>query len=91
MIKGVLVSVIHHRSLDIQSDAHDEGFAVTLMSSDVGNLESVGEMVHETWAQVLEVMIGTCMLATQIGWLAPLPFVFIFREYLQFRLQELVL
>jgi hypothetical protein len=48
------------------------------MSNDVSNLETVGEMVHEFWAQILEVIVGMAMLASQIGWLFPVPLVIIF-------------
>lgn len=78
MIRGSLVGLIHYRSLNIQSGAHDEGNAVSLMSNDVGNIETVGEMAHEFWAQILEVIAGTVMLALQIGWLFPVPLVIIF-------------
>ncbi len=78
IIRGALVTLIYHRSLNVENGTHESGNAVTLMSTDVSNLDSVGEMAHETWAQVLEVLIGTGMLANQIGWLFPVPLVLIF-------------
>ena len=80
MIRGALVALIYHRSLQVDSCTHENGTAVTLMSSDVSNLETVAEMAHETWAQALEVLIGTGLLANQIGWLFPVPIFIIFRK-----------
>lgn len=81
MIRGALVGLIYHRSLNIQSAKHDDSNAVALLNTDVDSLESVGEMFHETWAQFLEVVIGTALLARQIGWLCPVPLVIICCEY----------
>lgn len=77
MVRGALIGLIHHRSIQLSSGIQDEGHAVTLMSTDVNNLESVGEMVHETWARLLEVILGTGLLASQIGWLCLVPYVII--------------
>jgi ATP-binding cassette subfamily C (CFTR/MRP) protein 1 len=81
MVRGALIGLIHHRSLNVRSGAYDDGNAVTLMSTDVDSLQDVGEMFHETWAQFLEVVIGTTLLATQIGWLCPIPLIIIFCEF----------
>jgi ATP-binding cassette subfamily C (CFTR/MRP) protein 1 len=80
MIRGGLIGLIYHRAMNVQSGGHDDGNAVTLMGSDVSNLETVGEMAHETWGQVLEVMIGTGLLANQIGWVCPVPLFIIVRK-----------
>lgn len=81
MTRGVLISLIHHKTLHASSDALNEGKVVTLMSNDVDNLSDVGEMFHQTWAQVLEVTIGIILLASEVGWLWPLPLVFIFCKF----------
>ncbi|KAH8663507.1 ABC transporter [Tricladium varicosporioides] len=78
MTRGALVGLIYHRSLEVSSCGYEDGNAVTLMSSDVDNLSTAGEMFHETWAQVLEVLIGLALLANQLGWIWPLPLFFIF-------------
>ncbi|KAH7400242.1 P-loop containing nucleoside triphosphate hydrolase protein [Cadophora sp. MPI-SDFR-AT-0126] len=78
MIRGSLVGLIYHRSLEVESGKHDDGKAVTLLNSDVESLDSVGEMFHETWAQLLEVVVGTALLTRQIGWLSFVPLVIIF-------------
>ncbi|KAM0810192.1 putative ABC transporter [Seiridium cardinale] len=78
MTRGVLVSLIHHKTLNTSSDILSEGKVVTLMSNDVDSLSDVAGMFHETWAQVLEVAVGLALLASEVGWLWPLPIVFIF-------------
>ncbi|PVH81323.1 P-loop containing nucleoside triphosphate hydrolase protein [Cadophora sp. DSE1049] len=78
IIRGSLVGLIYHRSLEVESGKHDDGNAVTLLNSDVESIDSVGEMFHETWAQFLEVVVGTALLTRQIGWLSPVPLVIIF-------------
>lgn len=82
MVRGSLVGLIYHRSLNVSCGTHDDSNAVTLMSTDVDNLDSVAEMFHETWAQLLEVVVGTALLARQIGWLCPIPLLIIFRMYI---------
>jgi ATP-binding cassette subfamily C (CFTR/MRP) protein 1 len=77
MVRGALVGLIHQRSLRVRSGSYEDGKAVTLMSTDVDSLQDIGEMFHETWAQFLEVIIGTGLLATQIGWLCPVPLIII--------------
>lgn len=78
MTRGVLVSLVHHKTLSIGSDALDEGKVVTLMSNDVDSLSGIAGMFHGTWAQILEVIIGIFLLASEVGWLWPLPLVFIY-------------
>jgi ATP-binding cassette subfamily C (CFTR/MRP) protein 1 len=77
MARGALVGLIYQRSLQVRSASYEDGNAVTLMSTDVDNVQDVGEMFHETWAQFLEVVVGTMILATQIGWLFPVPLIII--------------
>ncbi|KFY06537.1 hypothetical protein V492_07977 [Pseudogymnoascus sp. VKM F-4246] len=73
MVRGALVGLVHHRSLDVQlADGVDQS-SVSLMSTDVDSIDTIGEMFHETWAQLVEVVLGTAMLAKQIGWLSLMP------------------
>jgi hypothetical protein len=64
----------------VQSGRHEDGAPITLMSVDVDILSTTGEMLHETWAQMLEVIVGTGLLASQIGWLCLIPLVIVFCE-----------
>ena len=77
MIRGALIGLVYQRSLHVQNAPYEDGSAVTLMSTDVDNVQDVGQMFHEAWAYLLEVIIGTSLLATQIGWLWPIPLIII--------------
>lgn len=82
MIRGAVVGLINAKSLSQQSDNYDDGKAVTLMSIDAENVGQSARMFHETWSQVIEVILGTLMLAKEVGWLCPVPLVLILCEYL---------
>ncbi len=51
------------------------------MSTDIDGLDGVPEMFHETWAQLLEVVIGIVLLSREVGWIWPLPLILIFCEF----------
>lgn len=55
---------------------------LTLLNTDIDALESIADMVHETWAQALEVAVGFVLLSQEVGWLWPVPLVMIFGEFL---------
>ncbi|KAK5626723.1 hypothetical protein RRF57_002438 [Xylaria bambusicola] len=81
MTRTALVGIIYNKTLELPSIAYDTGEATTLMSTDTDGLETIAEMVHEIWAQVLEVLIGIGLLADQIGWIWPLPLFLIYCQY----------
>jgi ATP-binding cassette subfamily C (CFTR/MRP) protein 1 len=60
------------------SVTYDNGESTTLMSTDADSLDGMAEMFHETWAQVIEVVIGVALLASEVGWIWPLPLFLIF-------------
>ncbi|KAF7939946.1 uncharacterized protein EAE98_000073 [Botrytis deweyae] len=76
--RGALVGLIHAKTMESPSIAYDNGEATTLMSTDADSLDGIAEMVHETWAQVIEVFIGVGLLAIQVGWIWPLPLFLIY-------------
>ncbi|PLB52013.1 P-loop containing nucleoside triphosphate hydrolase protein [Aspergillus steynii IBT 23096] len=78
IIRGALVGLIHARALNAESSPVTNGKALTLMSADVDSVDTAAEMVHETWAQMGEVLVGTALLARQIGWFVGLPLLIIF-------------
>lgn len=79
MFRGAVVSVIYQRTLLLQAGAYDESAAVTLMSSDVDRIAKSMEVVHEVWAQFLEVCIGIALLARELGWVSIMPLVIVGR------------
>ncbi|KAK2035131.1 P-loop containing nucleoside triphosphate hydrolase protein [Colletotrichum zoysiae] len=78
MIRGAVVGLINNKSFSQQSTGHDDGRAVTLMSTDAESVSQAASMFHETWAQVIEVLLGTTMLAREVGWVCLVPYVIIF-------------
>ncbi|KAH6645218.1 P-loop containing nucleoside triphosphate hydrolase protein [Truncatella angustata] len=78
MIRGAVVGLINNKSLNQQSSNYNDGKAVTLMSTDAENVGGGAQMFHETWAQTIEVVVGTVMLAREVGWVCPVPLVIIF-------------
>lgn len=82
MIRGAVVGLIHNKSLNQQSNDHDDGGAVTLMSADAENIGQAASMFHETWAHVVEIVLGLSMLAREVGWVFPLPLILIFCGFL---------
>lgn len=80
MTRGAMVSLIHSRALDARNGETKDGQVATLLSNDVSNMEDSARMFHETWAQFVEVVVGTFLLSRQVGWLWPLPLILIFRK-----------
>jgi len=72
------VGLIHDKTMNSPSIAYDNGESTTLMSTDADSLDGVAEMFHETWAQLVEVVIGVILLAREVGWIWPLPLLLIF-------------
>jgi ATP-binding cassette, subfamily C (CFTR/MRP), member 1 len=78
MSRSAIVGLIHEKIMKSPSIAYGNGEATTLMSTDADSLDGIAEMIHETWAQVIEVLIGIVLLASQVGWLWPLPIFLIY-------------
>lgn len=83
MTRSALVGLIHDKTMNSPSIAYDNGESTTLMSTDADGLDRIAEMFHETWAQALEVVIGIVLLASEVGWIWPLPLFLIFRKFLK--------
>lgn len=80
MIRGALIGLLHDRALNARGSDEEDGRVVTLLSNDISNVEVSAEMFHGTWGQFSEVVVGTLLLAREVGWLWPVPIVFIFCE-----------
>ncbi|KAI0129811.1 putative ABC transporter [Xylariales sp. AK1849] len=78
MTRSALIALIYDKTLKSPGLSYDDGEATTLMSTDAESLDQSGEMLHETWAQVVEVIIGIMLLASQVGWIWPLPLFLIY-------------
>lgn len=67
MNRGILVSAIFGRTLDLDLATAKKSAAVTLMSTDVDNIEAGFVMMHDLWAGILELGIGVFLLARYVG------------------------
>lgn len=80
MTRSALIGLIHDKIMNSPSGTSDNGEATTLMRTDAESLDGIAGMIHETWSQVIEVLIGIKLLAGQVGWIWPLPLFLIYRK-----------
>ncbi|TDZ49871.1 ABC transporter gloK [Colletotrichum trifolii] len=74
---AAVVGLINNKSLNQPSTGYEDGKAVTLMSTDAESVGQSASMFHEAWAHVIEVLLGTVMLARQVGWVCLSPYALI--------------
>ena len=69
MVRGSMVSIIYRKTLQLSAGAIalDDSKPVTLMSSDVERIGSGMEFLHESWSNVIEIMIALWLLEEQLG------------------------
>ena len=79
--RGALVTIIYNRTLTLRSGVYDESTAITLMSTDIDRISNSLENMHETWARLIEVGLGTWLLAQQLGWVCVGPAVLAISEF----------
>ncbi|KAH9897277.1 ABC transporter [Xylariomycetidae sp. FL2044] len=77
MVRGALAALVHHKMMRSYSATSSEGRILTLLNTDIDTLDTVAEMLHETWGQAVEVVIGLALLSREVGWLFPIPVVII--------------
>lgn len=85
MIRGAVVGLINNKSLNQRSNGYDDSRAVTLMSTDAHSVGQTASMIHDTLAQILEVVIGMTMLARQVGLVVLVPLFMIICKLLSTR------
>jgi ATP-binding cassette, subfamily C (CFTR/MRP), member 1 len=67
MIRGSLIPMIIGKALRLEHSAARDAEAITLMSADIEGIEVGVEVIHETWASIIELGIGLYLLQRQIG------------------------
>jgi len=80
MVRGALIGLIHQHGLTAYSSADDDGRSVTLIGTDVPSIQNSGGMLHDTWGYAFEVAFGFLFLASEVGWVWPLPILLLFRR-----------
>ena len=78
--RGALVGLIHSRCLTLRDGVYDGAEAVTLMNSDTAGVENLAWLSQETFAQMVEALIGMGMLWNQVGWWCLTPLAIIVRK-----------
>jgi len=73
MMRMAMVGIIHNRCLTIKDGVFDDSAAVSLMSNDAESVTFSANVVHDMWAQVLDLSIGMYLLALELGWVCILP------------------
>ena len=68
LTQSALIGLIHDKTVSSPSAAYDNGEAVTLMSTDAGDLDGAASMFHETWAYFIDVLVGVSLLIFEVGW-----------------------
>lgn len=63
-----LAGIIHNRSLTIKDGVFEDSAAMTIVGSDTESAESVGETVHNLWADLVEFCVGMYLLYRELGW-----------------------
>jgi ATP-binding cassette subfamily C (CFTR/MRP) protein 1 len=66
-VRGAIASKLFSRINDLSIMNTDDSAAVVLMSTDVERITIGMNMMHETWASVLEVGIGIYLLQQELG------------------------
>jgi ATP-binding cassette subfamily C (CFTR/MRP) protein 1 len=75
MFRGAMITVIFSKTLSLDCDEYNESTALTLMSTDIDRIVMCFEYFHSVWARFIEVVIGTTLLALQMGWVCVIPIV----------------
>lgn len=70
-----MISLIYVKSLESSTGELNDAKTVTLMSTDVDRTVSGLELLHETWARLLEISLGVWLLARQMGAISVAPMI----------------
>ncbi|KAF2659533.1 P-loop containing nucleoside triphosphate hydrolase protein [Lophiostoma macrostomum CBS 122681] len=68
VVRGMLVGAIYTKTTEINLTSTDNSASVTLMSTDVERIIYGMHGMHEIWANVLQFILATWLLETQMGW-----------------------
>lgn len=66
-IRGALISIIYHKTLQLSLTGADTSAALTLMSTDTDRICFVLQRINELWAGIIEFAIATFLLEQQVG------------------------
>lgn len=81
MFRAGTVAMVYGRTLILQDGIYDDSAALTLMSTDVDQIEQGILMLNEVWAQAIQVAIAMYLLARQMGWVCIIPILVVVRKF----------
>jgi hypothetical protein len=67
MMRGILLSSIFSKTLNLSIDTDPESRAITLMIADVQSIVGSLNHLNEVWASVIETALATWLLERQVG------------------------
>jgi ATP-binding cassette subfamily C (CFTR/MRP) protein 1 len=67
MLRGALVSLLYHKTLELRSSAVEDSASSTLMSTDVDAVITASQQFHEIWGSAIEVTVGMYLLGRLVG------------------------
>lgn len=66
-LRGVLIAAVYDKTTTMSVTKLDNSAAVTLMGTDVERLTRSLRILHEIWANVIQVAVVTWLLQRQVG------------------------
>ena len=73
MIRGLLISAICKKSLQLPNDETNKQPAITLISADTERINLGLRNMHEVWANVIELGVAIYLLQREVGAVAVVP------------------
>jgi ATP-binding cassette subfamily C (CFTR/MRP) protein 1 len=67
MFRGILVSTLYSKTLDVSIIAAGDSAALVLMSTDVERIVIALPALHEIWAAIAQVAIAAWLLQRELG------------------------
>lgn len=77
MFRGSLIALIFDKTLRISSSAISDAEAITLMSADIDRIGSNMQVMHETYASIIELALCLWLLYRLLGVAMAAPAVYI--------------
>ncbi|PYH86149.1 P-loop containing nucleoside triphosphate hydrolase protein [Aspergillus uvarum CBS 121591] len=66
-VRGALVAIVYRKTLSLDVSSTNRSSALTIMNADVERIVGGLRMVHEIWANFIQVAFGAWLLERQVG------------------------
>ncbi|OJJ95656.1 hypothetical protein ASPACDRAFT_1875772 [Aspergillus aculeatus ATCC 16872] len=66
-VRGALVAVVYRKTLSLDVSSTNRSSALTIMNADVERIVGGLRMIHEIWANFIQVAFGAWLLERQVG------------------------